>query len=214
MRAPKSRANKPIYEYTLMPTHMRARFSSGELQNIELSEPFQFTKGCKTMKIEAGSGFVNAYQYGTKLFDLSSDPGQLTEIEDLEVETKLLNQMVGLMKDNDVPLEQYKRLGLPEEEVTEGYLIKEKKALLAKVEETEWEFHMEKGVGNQLLTLMNFTEEEKRAELKKGILQFVQTFENRTLTKERFKKFLLSMPVKGDSQQMLLYFTELAGRTS
>jgi arylsulfatase A-like enzyme len=214
MRAPKSRANKSIYEYTLMPTHMRARFSASELQNIELSEPFQFTKGCKTMKIEAGSGFVNAYQYGTKLFDLKSDPGQLTEIEDIEAETKLLNQMVRLMKDNDAPQEQYERLGLPKEEVTNLYLIKKKEALLAKAEEKEWEFRMEKGVHNQLLTLMNFTEEEKRSELKKGLLHFVQTFENRTLTKERLKMFLLSMPVKGDSQQMLLYFTELAGRTS
>ena len=43
---------KKVYEYTLMPTHMRQMFQPEELQNIELAGPFSFTKGCKVMKIE------------------------------------------------------------------------------------------------------------------------------------------------------------------
>lgn len=40
-----------VYEYTLMPTHMRQMFQPEELQNIELATIF-LTKGCKVMKIE------------------------------------------------------------------------------------------------------------------------------------------------------------------
>ncbi len=52
MRAPARADNSPLFEYTLMPTHMRHRFTVEELQEIELAEPFQFTKGCRTMKIK------------------------------------------------------------------------------------------------------------------------------------------------------------------
>ncbi len=35
--------NGPLYEYTLMPTHMRARFSPAELQSLDT----KFTKNTK-----------------------------------------------------------------------------------------------------------------------------------------------------------------------
>src|SRR5690606_6929986 len=50
MRAPLS-PDMPIYEYTLMPTHIRTRFSVEELQTAELAEPFDFTKGCPVLKM-------------------------------------------------------------------------------------------------------------------------------------------------------------------
>ena len=43
----------PVYEYTLMPTHMRCMFQPEELQEIQLAGPFSFTKGCQVMKIKA-----------------------------------------------------------------------------------------------------------------------------------------------------------------
>ena len=52
MRGPARPDNEPLYEYTLMPTHMRSPFGPEELQDIELAEPFSFTKGCRVMKIE------------------------------------------------------------------------------------------------------------------------------------------------------------------
>ncbi len=51
MRSCQKPDNTPLYEYTLMPTHMRKIFGVDELQDIELQEPFSFTKGCRTMKI-------------------------------------------------------------------------------------------------------------------------------------------------------------------
>lgn len=50
--APAIKTNEPLYNYTLMPTHMREMFPPKELQELELSEPFSFTKGCRLLKIK------------------------------------------------------------------------------------------------------------------------------------------------------------------
>ncbi|RTE05426.1 sulfatase [Paenibacillus whitsoniae] len=111
MRAPVSKDNKPLYNYTLMPTHMRSRFSVRELQNIELRAPFTFTKGVQTMKIpSAGSG--SAHSYGTLLFDVQEDPLQQRPMDDPEIESRMIGHMKRLMKDSEAPEEQYVRLGL------------------------------------------------------------------------------------------------------
>ncbi len=46
MRAPASSTGQPLYNYTLLPTHMRNQFGVDEPQDIELAVPFSFTKGC------------------------------------------------------------------------------------------------------------------------------------------------------------------------
>ena len=111
MRAPVRPENKPLYEYTLMPAHMRRTFSAEELQDIQLAEPFNFTKGCRTMKIEARA-WTNAHKYGTMLFDLAADPAQEGPIDDPAAEQMMIDHMVRLMKANDSPPEQFERLGL------------------------------------------------------------------------------------------------------
>ena len=112
MRGPADRENRPLFEYTLMPTHMAHMFRVNELQDIELREPFSFSRGCRTMKIQARP-MVNPYIYGSLLFDLKNDPGQEHPIKDKDIEKRMIGLMVDLMKKNDVPLEQYERLGLP-----------------------------------------------------------------------------------------------------
>jgi len=111
MRAPVNPDNTPLYNYTLMPTHMRGMFRVDELQDIELAEPFEFTKGCRTMKIES-PGRTNAHEFGTMLFDLPTDPNQEHPIDDPEAERMMIAHMVRLMKENDAPSEQFERLGL------------------------------------------------------------------------------------------------------
>lgn len=113
MHAPATADNRPLYNYTLMSTHMRQRFDPSELQELELAEPFDFTKGCRTMKI-AGRSHVQAHSFGTMLFDLASDPGMENPIDDAAVEARMIDQMVGWMKRNDAPQEQFERLGLDE----------------------------------------------------------------------------------------------------
>ena len=111
MRAPDNPANEPLYEYTLMPQHIRSAFAVDELQDIELAEPFEFTKGCRTMKI-AGRAWVDAHAYGTLLFDVEEDYAQANPLDNAEIEDMMIRHMVRLMQENDSPPEQYQRLGL------------------------------------------------------------------------------------------------------
>jgi arylsulfatase A-like enzyme len=111
MRAPANADNQPLYEYTLMPTHMRHIFDVSELQDIQLAEPFTFTKGCRTMKI-AARPWINAHQFGTLLFDMQTDPAQEHSMQDAAVERRMIEHIVRLMHENDAPQEQFERLGL------------------------------------------------------------------------------------------------------
>ncbi|MFD6354247.1 sulfatase [Nocardia tengchongensis] len=123
MRAPVSAQNQPLEEFTLMPTHMRTRFGVDELADLTLAEPFSFTKGVRTLRI-SGRTLLNAYQFGTLLFDLVADPEQLSPIQDDTVELRLAGLMVELMRENDAPASQFERLGLPVTgPVTEAHLL-------------------------------------------------------------------------------------------
>ena len=111
MRAPANPDNKPLYEYTLMPTHLRSFFSLEELKTAQLAEPFSFTKGVRPLKIEART-WIKAHSFGTLLFDLHTDPGQEAPLDDSDVEALMVQKLLRLMEANDAPPEQYERLGL------------------------------------------------------------------------------------------------------
>ena len=120
MRAAASVSNKPLYEYTLMPTHQQGFFSPDELCDIEIADPFSFTKGCKVMKIDcksrlANATFCNSFQYGSLLFNLREDPEQLEPIDQPEKEAELINALIQNMKEADAPAEQFQRLGISPE---------------------------------------------------------------------------------------------------
>lgn len=106
--------NAPLFNYTLMPTHMRKPFGVAELQDIRLAEPFPFTKGCRTMQIRASGkgGWADASKFGTLLYDLETDPAQKTPLHDPAVEKRMTDLLVAEMKKNDAPPEQFERLGL------------------------------------------------------------------------------------------------------
>ncbi|MET0853383.1 MAG: hypothetical protein ABWY30_02035, partial [Microterricola sp.] len=55
----------------------------------------------------------NPFDFGTLLFDLHEDPEQLNPLRDDELELRMANLMLGLMRANDAPGEQYERLGFP-----------------------------------------------------------------------------------------------------
>ena len=121
MRSCAQKDNQPLYNYTLMPNHMRCSFSVDELKEIELSQPFNFTKGLKTLKIPArralkismtGHVSSNSLDLGTMLFDIEKDQKQANKIDDPVIEEKMINHMIKLMMENDAPLEQYERLGI------------------------------------------------------------------------------------------------------
>ncbi len=123
MRGAQNQDNKPLYQYTLMPTHMRRLFTIQELKTTELVKGFDFTKGCSLLRIDAGvwderDGYSMSGYCGLKeknrsyLFDLVKDPNQRSEIIDKDIETKMIKHIKRLMKENDAPIEQYERLGL------------------------------------------------------------------------------------------------------
>ncbi|MBN1993187.1 MAG: sulfatase [Anaerolineae bacterium] len=111
MRAPVHPDNSPLYDYTLMPTHMRQPFGIDELQDIQLAPPFSFSKGCRLMKI-ATRPWQNPYPFGTLLFDLHNDPKQEHPLDAPAVEERMNQYLVKLMKEHDAPPEQFERLGL------------------------------------------------------------------------------------------------------
>ena len=128
MRGNVTEDNGPLFEYTLMPTHMRSRFTPAELQEWERWQGFSFLKGCKVMRIPArtpraflsndtpqGSG-----RRATLLFDLAVDPEQLEPLKSPEIEFRMIELMIREMAINECPSEQYQRLGLPEPNVIRG----------------------------------------------------------------------------------------------
>jgi arylsulfatase A-like enzyme len=120
MRGPAGQHNGPLYQYTLMPTHMNSMFSPKELQHIELAGPFSFTKGCPVMKIGHGGQWVTrrAIAFPTTLFDLQHDPQQKRPVSDPALEQMMVDHLVRLMNQAQAPPEQYERLGLPRPALT------------------------------------------------------------------------------------------------
>lgn len=116
MRNYRGDENQPLYNYTLMPTHMRKPFSVEELRTMEKHGPFAFTKECPVMKIryipDPTSDVEMREKFPDMLFDLKTDPGQAHPIQDRAVEARMIRMMTDLMKQNDAPAEQYQRLGL------------------------------------------------------------------------------------------------------
>lgn len=111
MLAPASQDNKPLYNYTVMATHMRHRFRVEELQQAKMAGPFSFTKGCPVMKIP-GRRWAGTHPFETLLFDVENDPWQQNPLHNPAVEERLKAQMIALMQANDAPAEQFERMGL------------------------------------------------------------------------------------------------------
>jgi arylsulfatase A-like enzyme len=115
MRAPVTPDNQPLSNYTLMPTHMSEFFSIEELQSATLAEPFSFTKGCKTLKMQ-GRIWPFEQRFETLLFDLDADPAQEHPLDDPKTEAYMVELLIQLLRESDAPPEQFTRLGL----VTQG----------------------------------------------------------------------------------------------
>ncbi len=113
MRACATPDNQPLAEYTLMPTNMRGRFGVETLAHAEFVPPLAFTKGLSVLRVPALAP-TNPAAFGSMLFDLHTDPEQAHALYDEELEHRMAELLVGLMRSSDAPPEQYVRLGLPE----------------------------------------------------------------------------------------------------
>lgn len=112
MRSSATATNAPLFEHTLMPTHMRSRFEPREFAGAELVEGFGFTKGAPVMRMP-GWTIRGPWDYGTLLYDLDTDPAQDRPLDDPAQEMRMAGLLVDLMRASEAPASQFQRLGLP-----------------------------------------------------------------------------------------------------
>lgn len=112
MRSPVNADSGPLYEYTLMPAHMRGFFLQDELREAELAGPLTFTKGLRVLKVPTKPNWASPVHFDHKLFCILDDPMQKTEQKDTELECRMANLLIRAMKENAAPEEQFERLGL------------------------------------------------------------------------------------------------------
>lgn len=239
MKAPEQ-ANQPLYEYTLMPTHMRARFGVKELEKSRLVQPFSFTKNCPVLQIPKANGvtndnfgdllfgrgdpsavreinnnsLTNAANYGDLLFDLETDSEQEHPLEDAEICARLAGCMVRLMHENDAPAEQFLRIGLPAEgPVT----VQEIRRLACERSQKEQppilpQYSWSRGAVNAYNTLVRFMPGDKKQ-------LAVQTAEKELPVHARDGRIdcemvlaLLPLVLEEEYVEKLRYFVSIAGR--
>lgn len=122
-RYPEDMTRQMLYEYTLMPMHLKTLFHVDELRGAQLTAPFDFTQGVPVLKVPArrndkgqptghqgqGGGYEDTT---TVLYDLHDDPEQQRPFRDPAIEERLLRLMAGIMQRNEAPVEAFERLGL------------------------------------------------------------------------------------------------------
>jgi arylsulfatase A-like enzyme len=117
-RYPFDLLEQEIYQYTVMPTHMREMFTTEELAGATLQPAMPFSKGVPLMRIPVHRRSPLQRYYGpgtmieseTRLYDLDTDPGQTVPLQDPRIEARMIDLMRDLMAANHAPAEAYARL--------------------------------------------------------------------------------------------------------
>lgn len=213
MRAPFTRNGRPLYEYTLMPTHMRDRFQPEELQDITLQEPFRFTKGCRTMRVPAKKGINSAYNFGDKLFNIKEDEKQENEVQDIALETKLLARIRSFMNENDAPEELYAYYGIEKDRD-----VSETEVLAQKIEQEQQDtldflddYQMDRSARNGMHALLGLLPVGQREMVQKGFLMYMTQKRQKEIYADDIINFIQTQ-VKHEQQELLLYFIKLSCR--
>ncbi|GAH01730.1 unnamed protein product [marine sediment metagenome] len=174
---------------------MRGFFSINELKTVELADPFSFTKGSKLMRTDSITRYINPYVFGSLLFDLQDDPHQENPIINAEIEKRMITALVKEMKENDSPIEQFERLGIPYDgEITADYLdlSENRSGMKGKIGDTEIVWNKK---GKSMYSLiMGFIPSQFQ---KQTSLQIEQEIKKKNITKidedllvQVFEKFL------------------------
>ncbi|GKX28102.1 sulfatase [Vallitalea longa] len=206
MRGPVSTDNTPHYEYTLMPTHMNQLFGVNEFAGMELSEPFSFSKSCRLMKIHSFN-YINPYWYGTMLFDLQKDPNQNNPYRDYEIEKSLIKVMAYLMKSNDAPIEQYKRIGISQDGIMDTEEIEKIEIEKSDNEKVELgnNITFEKGTEKAFLFILSYIPKQKRTQMIDLFKMMLIEMNITLVTKKHIKEFV-EKTLPSPMNMMLLNF--------
>lgn len=100
-----------VYEYTLMPCHMRQIFSPEQLRNAQLAPPFRFTKGCPVLRVLAKKRRVDTTSFGSALYDLQGGSDTNVLEQHPEVVQAMKQEICAAMRRSDAPEEVFQRLG-------------------------------------------------------------------------------------------------------
>jgi len=117
-RYPPDMEASPLFEYTLMPMHNRSLFTIEELEPATLERSFGFTRGAPVMRLPARADAKRSPRQGgfadtqTVLYDLQSDPHQLTPLDLPEIEADFCNRIVAEMTAHEAPAELFDRFDL------------------------------------------------------------------------------------------------------
>jgi arylsulfatase A-like enzyme len=113
-----------LYQYTLMPAHMRTFFEASEFAGAEVVHSLPFAQGFPVWRLpvrkDAKANMTRRYpllEARTVLFDLAIDPEQRMPVDDPPLEARIRTQITALLARNDAPAELYARYGLAREAV-------------------------------------------------------------------------------------------------
>ena len=117
-RYPENLLEQELYQYTLMPTHMLRFFNAEEIAATTMAPGTAFSRGMPTMKVPVppssawyqSHGPAKIVDHETVLFDVGTDPQQLSPITNAAVEGRLIESMRGCLAEQDAPDEVYRRL--------------------------------------------------------------------------------------------------------
>tara|TARA_B100000003_G_C10932318_1_gene371700 strand:+ start:827 stop:2329 length:1503 start_codon:yes stop_codon:yes gene_type:complete len=113
-RYPEKMSEQEVYQYTIMPTHLKKRFDLEELKNSVFHPGFNFMKNIPLFKIpvnlsnlELTNGFVDSDHL---LYDLKKDPKQEAPLKSDNIEKSMIKHLFENLEINEAPNEVYERL--------------------------------------------------------------------------------------------------------
>jgi arylsulfatase A-like enzyme len=118
-RYPLEEHRDEIYQYTLMPTHMRSFFEQLEFREAEVVDDLAYARGFPVwrlrMRPEAKANMVGRYPLldaHDALYDLEADPFQTRVVSDPVIAKRCLAAIARLLREHQAPAEVFKRFGV------------------------------------------------------------------------------------------------------
>ena len=212
MKGPANPANTPLYEYTLMPTHMRSMFTLQELRATSLSDGFAFTKSCPVMKIPAGT-IVSQFHYGDRLYNLDIDPEQLHPIDDPVKEAEFLTALRESMRQSEAPQDEFLRLGIPLEGAITADTIRRLRELRQEAEtlDIHEDWIWDRASTQQLTALLHLIPESNREHMIAGFKGFITSTGLKTIDSGIINAFV-ERAIPAQNRGIMKYLLGLAGR--
>lgn len=111
MRANDPDYTGPLWDYSLDPANMNARWPLEKLRAGESAGPLPFSKGVPVMRYPTKALHEITAPFGTLLYDLQNDLAQAHALHDPVIEARLSKTACELMAEVHAPPEQYRRVG-------------------------------------------------------------------------------------------------------